>query len=79
MGRDPADGRRSRSDWVFRGMMIVMAIAFAALVSGGMGMMVFQGLAGVGDILLPLSLLPPGIGIYMCIQVIVSCLTDDLD
>ena len=38
--------------------MIVMTIAFAALVSGGMGMMVFQGLAGVGDILLPLSLLP---------------------
>ena len=56
-----------------------MTIAFVALVSGGMGMMVFQGLNGAGVMQLPPSLLPPAIGIYGCVQIIISCLTDDLD
>ena len=60
-------------------MVIVMTIAFVALVSGGMGMMVFQGLNGAGVMQLPPSLLPPAIGIYGCVQIIISCLTDDLD
>lgn len=60
-------------------MVMVMTVAYAALVSSSIGMMVYQGLAGIGFLRLPLSLLPPAIGVYASIHALISCLRDDLD
>lgn len=64
-------------DWVFRLVTIILTVAFAALVSGGVSALVFQSLSGAGFMQLPLAAVPLTIGLYASIHVVVSCLTDD--
>ena len=64
-------------DWIFRIMMIVMTVGFAALVSLGLSAIIFDRLAGMGFIRLPIAALPILIGLYASITVILSCLFED--
>lgn len=66
-------------EWLFRILTIVLTLGFAALVSLGLSAIIFDRLAGIGFIRLPLAALPVTVGLYASIHVIVSCLTDDRD